>query len=439
MLLPALLLTALGQASPTSPLIQHWEGEITFRGSKMPMRVDVVGDPSNPSVLIDFPELVYAQVPQKTTFMKNEVQVELPFGLGNMALNLNSEGISRKLPLGDMEAELSLKRVSGYKRPFSTERFVFESGGRRFNGLLSVPAGNGPFPAVVLVHGASHKGPSNWSYGSWADFYARRGFVALSYEKRTEDGRDADLAELAADSMAALQALSRDSRVDAKRIGMHGGSQASWIMASAAKNSPLLAFVVATSPSAMTPATQEAISVKGELSKEKFTAEQRKAAEEYVDHYFRVAVSGKGYPELEKATKVAWEEPWGGVVWTPTKVSDLDWWKRNGNYGGENPWEGVEIPVLFAFGGSDLICPPSVHGPLVHQAMSSSGYKMYSVNTYPGADHRLEVKAGMVDGKWRWPMMAPGLLDEISFFLKFKPMGEKEWSSHQGLAPRAGG
>jgi dienelactone hydrolase len=439
MILPALILTAFGQASPTSPLIQHWEGEITFRGSKMPIRLDLVGESKNLTVLMDFPQLVYAQVPQKSRIEDSMISVDLPFGLGALQWKLESDEASAKLSLGKEAADVTLKRDRGYTRPYMVERFAFRSKGREVGGLVSVPEGDGPFPAVVLVHGAANRGPSDWGYGSWADFFARRGFVALSYEKRTDGDREIDLEELTADAIAAADAVRQDRRVDSKRIGMHGGSQAGWIMAHAAKTSPIVSFIVATSPPALPPAQQEAVYIKEALRAEKLPAAQLRAAEEYVDLYFRVAVSGKGYPELEKATKGALEQPWGEVVQTPTKESDLHWWRRNGTYGGESPWKGVEKPVLFAFGGSDLICPPAIHGPLIHKAMKQSQNEMYSVNTYSGADHRLEVKAGMVDGKWRWPMMAPGLLDEIDHFLHFKPMGQKEWNTHQGLAPRAGG
>ena len=74
--------------------------------------------------------------------------------------------------------EKSAKRVAAFKE----EEIFFENDQVRLSGTLVVPAGQGPHPAVVLVHGS---GPVTRDFfGPIAYLFARRGIAVLSYDKR---------------------------------------------------------------------------------------------------------------------------------------------------------------------------------------------------------------------------------------------------------------
>jgi dienelactone hydrolase len=114
------------------------------------------------------------------------------------------------------------------------------SGGCGLPGTLAVPAGTGPFPALVLVHGS---GPQDRdaTLGTCRPFkdlawgLASRGIVVLRYEKRTYflEGRmsAAEIENLTLeqetvhDAVGAVQLLSGTLEVDRRRIFVLGHSQ----------------------------------------------------------------------------------------------------------------------------------------------------------------------------------------------------------------------
>jgi uncharacterized protein len=100
-------------------------------------------------------------------------------------------------------------------------------------GTLSLPAGAGPFPAVVLVHGSGPHGRDqsigpNHVFRDLAHALAARGIAALRYDKRSwvrpQDGADTIDAETVDDAVAAVDALRDDSAIDAGRVFVVGHS-----------------------------------------------------------------------------------------------------------------------------------------------------------------------------------------------------------------------
>lgn len=101
---------------------------------------------------------------------------------------------------------------------------------------LSIPNGDGPFPAVVLVHGSgpqdrdSTVGP-NRPFLDIARGLAARGVAVLRYEKRTKahpqefaDGGSVDL-ETTDDAVRAVALLRGQTGIDPKRVFVFGHSQ----------------------------------------------------------------------------------------------------------------------------------------------------------------------------------------------------------------------
>jgi dienelactone hydrolase len=115
---------------------------------------------------------------------------------------------------------------------------------REIVGYESRPAGGGPFPAVVLMHGCH--GVSG-STREWAAWLRRHGYVALivdSWTPRQIDdgclpGPDIPSTERFDDAVGALRWLHRRPYVDAARVGIVGWSNGG-VFAVAAVNGPSL-------------------------------------------------------------------------------------------------------------------------------------------------------------------------------------------------------
>jgi dienelactone hydrolase len=122
------------------------------------------------------------------------------------------------------------------------------------HGALTLPAGAGPFPAMVLVAGSgAHDmdetiGP-NKPFRDIADRLARAGIATLRYDKRTFDhpGDDRSLvidAEVTDDAVAAAHLLAQQKEIDPKRVFVLGHSLGAMMAPRVGQRDPQLAGLV---------------------------------------------------------------------------------------------------------------------------------------------------------------------------------------------------
>lgn len=123
-------------------------------------------------------------------------------------------------------------------------------------GVLTLPAGKGPFPAVLLVAGSGPQdrdetiGP-NKPFRDIADGLAAAGIASLRYDKRTRD-YGAQMAgkaitvddEVTDDALSALRELGRQPHIDARRLFVLGHSLGALMAPRIGKRDPHLAGLI---------------------------------------------------------------------------------------------------------------------------------------------------------------------------------------------------
>ncbi len=117
--------------------------------------------------------------------------------------------------------------------------------GTEIEGVLCKPAGDGPFPLVVNIHGGpvwSYR--ATWSMGSvWVPLLVSRGYAVLNPNPRGSTGRGQEFAARVVgdmggadthDYLSGIDALVDRGVVDAARVGLIGGSyggyMSSWLV-----------------------------------------------------------------------------------------------------------------------------------------------------------------------------------------------------------------
>ena len=172
---------------------------------------------------------------------------------------LKQLGQVHKLTLGRIEKLPASNRPQTPKGPFPypSEDVAFENKEAKIvlAGTLTLPKGDGPFPAVVLVSGSGPQDRDETLFDHkpflvLADHFARNGIACLRYDDR-EVGKSkgrfvgATTADFATDAYSAVQFLKGRKEIDAKRIGICGHSEGGLIAPLVAAEHPTeVAFII---------------------------------------------------------------------------------------------------------------------------------------------------------------------------------------------------
>ena len=126
--------------------------------------------------------------------------------------------------------EISLDVVLGLTDTYTRYLISYPSDGLRITGILQIPAGEGPFPVIVMNHGFVKRSEYISGDGSdrAAEFLVKRGYITISSDFRTWGGSDFGVSffhtGLVVDVMNLLASLPSIPQADVSRIGMWGHS-----------------------------------------------------------------------------------------------------------------------------------------------------------------------------------------------------------------------
>jgi len=140
--------------------------------------------------------------------------------------------------------------------PYSEEEVAFENPRARVHiaGTLTIPSGEAPFPAVVLISGSGPQDRNETISGHkpflvLADYLTSRGIAVLRTDDRGVGGSTGNpltstTRDLASDVAAALAFLKSRPEVDPNRMGLVGHSEGAIIAPMVAASNPNVAFIV---------------------------------------------------------------------------------------------------------------------------------------------------------------------------------------------------
>ncbi|MBM3121773.1 MAG: hypothetical protein FJZ97_06265, partial [Chloroflexi bacterium] len=145
--------------------------------------------------------------------------------------------------------------VEALTAPTSTrvEEITFQSGEFTLVGDLRTPAGTGPFPVVLLVHGS---GPIDRTFSGYylpiMERMLRAGFAVFSWDKPGSGESTGVLGSRVYHQRAqilldAIEIMKARPEIDPQRIGLWGISQASYVMPLALSQSEDVAFMICVS------------------------------------------------------------------------------------------------------------------------------------------------------------------------------------------------
>ncbi|MCU0457051.1 MAG: alpha/beta hydrolase [Bacteroidales bacterium] len=323
-------------------------------------------------------------------------------------------GRTAGLNLAKLKRAFALNRPQEPKAPFpyKSEDISFrnEKAGIELSGTLTVPNGEGPFPAVVLVSGSGSQNRNEELLGHkpfWviADHLSRNGIAVLRYDDRgvgKSKGTplNATTADFATDAEAAFSYLLSRKEADPALSGIAGHSEGGLIAPMVASRNPKVAFIISlagtgvrgedilhiqnydiSTASGIDPdETRKAIS----LNKKLFTVLKKeadnKAAEVKMNALYRLTLEKekKSQEEIEIALK--------NLNNSLNPVS-FNWMRYFIITNPADFWKKVKCPVLALNGEKDLQVSAKVNLPAIEKALRKGGNNLVKTVSLPGLNH----------------------------------------------------
>jgi uncharacterized protein len=294
--------------------------------------------------------------------------------------------------------------------PYKSEDVTYENAkaGVTLAGTLTIPQGDGPFPAVILVCGS---GPNNRNEEIFnhrpflvlADALTRRGIAVLRYDKRgvgqsTGDYAKATLTDFASDARAGIAYLQTRGEIDRHRIGLLGHSEGGMTVPMVAAKSPDVHFVVLLAapgvPMDQLLAAQQAAVLKtmgiDEATIAKAQESQRKMFDvirtEKDDSAALKQLTALGkdsldrYPENLRKALAATGQAQLRMLVTP-------WFRELLATDPKPALSALRCPVLAINGAKDVQVVPSENLPAIETALKAAGNRDATVRELPGLNH----------------------------------------------------
>ncbi len=290
--------------------------------------------------------------------------------------------------------------------PYDAQDVAYEtSGGIKLAGTLTLPRGQGPFPAAIMITGSGPQDRDEALMGHkpfWviADYLTRRGIAVLRLDDRgvggsTGKSTQETLDDMAGDVITGVEYLKGRKEIDAKHIGVIGHSEGGIVGPAAAVRSADIAFVIMLAGTGVT--GTEVLRLQGEAVIRSSGGSDQDVAEQHAlqEMIFRVLRSEKD--DQAAADKMMAE--WGQMkvnksaaasdqairaqftsVTSPEMRSFLF-------YDPAEALRKLKVPVLALNGSRDLQVPPQQNLPAIAAALAAAGNSDFTVSELPGLNH----------------------------------------------------
>lgn len=257
---------------------------------------------------------------------------------------------------------------------------------------LLLPAGDGPFPAAVILQGSGASDRTNaWARGI-SDLLVANGLAVLLTDKRA-DWQTASFDDLAGDALAGVRLLRTRGEIDRTRIGLVGLSQGGWVAPLAAARTNDVAFVIDIVGATVSYAEQTFVEMTNTAKQAGVDVEEvvrlnRAAGRYLINGDWNAYAAARERALAGPAKKVAAGFPGkqDAKIWTFMR-SVLA-------YDPMPYWTVLEQPVLFVFGELDERdnVPVAESVRRIEFALRAAAKKNYEVAVIPNVGHALMIE-----------------------------------------------
>ena len=408
---------------PVARFLGEWTGTLATPAARLRLGLTVARDSSSGGLTGVMTSLDQgnAKIPATLALHGDTLVVSMPaaqatytavFDAAKDSLRgMFTQGASLPLDMGRASSPTARPRPQEPKPPFpysSREVTVESVPGVRLAGTILMPAGAGPFPAVVMVTGSGPQNRNEELLGHKpflviTDYLARHGIASLRYDDRGIAGSTGNFeastsADFANDAQAAVAFLRKQPGIAPGHVGIIGHSEGGLIAPIVAARDTNVAFIVLLAGPGLpgdsilllqaeliakangTP--QAMIDTSLAVNSRLFAAV--KGARDSADAAVRVnAIAGRMVasllPAQQSQARTQFESAKGQVL--------APWMQYFLKYDPRTALRQVRVPVLALGGSLDLQVPPKQDLAQIDTALTRAGNRDHEVKELPGLNH----------------------------------------------------
>jgi dienelactone hydrolase len=456
------------QALPgPSSLAGTWSGSLDSGGARLPLLFHITLDGDKLSATMDSPSQGAKGIAcSSVTLEGDRIVISLAAIKGGFSGRLSTDGTSiagtwsqgtAQLPLvltrGDGAAKASRPQTPRPPFPYTSEEARFQGGapGVSLAATLTLPAGKGPFPAVVLVTGSGPQDRDETILGHkpflvLADYLSRRGIAVLRYDDRgvaasTGDFGRATTLDFAEDARAAVDWLASRPGIDPARVGLIGHSEGGLIAPIVAAGNSAVSFIVLLSGPGLRGSELLLLQTSALIRAGGGSEEALSRAVQVNSRLYAIAAS-PGDPAVTlgavKKAYLDWVEGEGSL--SPAERAEARASADSIAAGLVTPWmrcfltldpapyyKRLSIPVLALGGTRDLQVPPDENFAAIAKALAADGLSSsLTMRKFEGLNHLFQHAKTGLPAEY-------GTIDETIAPEALKAIGD--WMA--GLGPKA--
>lgn len=335
---------------PNKPVVEGldgtWRSTVPRNGVNLRLIVHIETSDSGTHAKLDMPDMLANNIPiADLTRDGDRVSYTVPASQGSFSGKLNEDGtitgvwtipnredvtITLVRDADDAPApKRNRPQVPAKPYPYQSEDITFENQsaeGVTLAGTLTIPQGDGPFPAAILISGSGPQDRNETVFGHQpflvlADYLTNHGIAVLRYDDRginesTGDFSQATSADFATDANAAFAYLASRPEIDHNAIGFIGHSEGGIIGPIAIRDNQDIGFLVMLAG----PGTP---SIKIVESQNRLIAESQGADEAMIDK--SIALSMKLSRAVANSTSAHDAEARIRAILTPEVLEEQGW------------------------------------------------------------------------------------------------------------------
>lgn len=359
----------------------------------------------------------------KVTAKDRDVKVEVDVIQGVFEGKLNAEGteLVGKWTQGPASLPLTLKRTDKAPvlnrpqepkkpYPYAEEEVVYENkeANVKLAGTLTLPKGDGPFPAVVLITGSGPQDRNEELLGHkpflvLADYLTRHGIAVLRADDRgvgksTGNFATATSADFASDARSGVEYLKSRKEINSRQIGLIGHSEGGLIAPMVASQTSDVAFIVLMAGTGVngeeilyrqtdliaraSGVPDETVKTNNSLLKTMLTTIKTETDTAKIEKIVNEAAQ-----ELLKSVPEAQRIQVETNLKAQTRQMSSPWFRYFLTFDPATALKKVKCPVLAINGEKDLQVDPKQNLAPIEAALKEGGNMDITIKEFPGLNH----------------------------------------------------